>query len=89
VAQVFPEGATLVVVQVGWHQGKDGLGGQHDELALGARHGYRQTPGLQQEVTLALGVGDIRDGGGDDNQISLHALKSLDGIHRAGQIWQP
>src|SRR5919197_2006886 len=36
VAQVFPEGAPLIVVQVRWHQGKEGLRSQHDQFALGA-----------------------------------------------------
>src|SRR5215470_9494527 len=47
VAQLFPEGTTLIVVQICWHQGEEGLGGQHDELALGARHRDSQAPGLQ------------------------------------------
>jgi hypothetical protein len=38
-AQVFPEGPPLVVIQVGRHQRKERLGGQHDELALRTRHG--------------------------------------------------
>ena len=89
VAQVFPERTPLIVVQVCWHQGKEGLGGQHDQLALGARHGHGQAPGLQQEVTLALGVGEIRDGGRDENQVPLPALKPLDRIHGASQVRQP
>jgi hypothetical protein len=61
-AQVFPEGPLLVVIQVRWHQRKKRLGSQHNQFALRARHGYRQTPGLQQEVTLAPGIGQIQDG---------------------------
>src|SRR4029453_13264169 len=35
VAQLFPERAPLIVIQVGWHQGEEGLRGQHDQLAFG------------------------------------------------------
>src|SRR5215813_2330728 len=45
VAQVFPERTALIVVQVGWHQGEEGLRGEHDELALRARHRHGQAPG--------------------------------------------
>ena len=48
-AQLFPERTPLIVIQVCWHQGEESLGGQHNELAPGARYRHGQTPGLEQK----------------------------------------
>ena len=84
-AEVFPEGAAFVVVEVCGDEVEDGARGDDDELAPWARDGDGEAARLEQEAALARGELAVGDRGRDDDEVTLAALKTFDRINRVGE----